>query len=147
MTVLRPSSVYGAGIAGDQLIARLLAVAGAGRPLAIDGARNRIDFLHVHDLARAALRVARSGTPGTFNIASGTATSLGDLAHAVAALCDTKVEIADPAGDPPPFTRFALDTAAARSGLGFEPAVTLQTGLAMTRSGALLPLDGGAAPA
>ncbi|MDJ0992896.1 MAG: NAD(P)-dependent oxidoreductase [Dinoroseobacter sp.] len=136
--VLRPSSVYGAGMAADQLLARLLAQAKAGRPVRITGGQNRIDFLHVHDLCRAALAAVRSGAMGVFNIASGTPASLEEVARIIAQLCGVRTDIAPVEHDPAPFLRFSLDSSAARAAFGYTPLVDLPSGLAMSKSGALI---------
>ncbi|WGH78721.1 NAD-dependent epimerase/dehydratase family protein [Jannaschia ovalis] len=141
LTVLRPSSVYGAGLNAEQLVARLLAEAESGGPVTVTGGASRINFLHIHDLARAAIMAAERGATGLFNIAGDAPTRLVDLAQAIADLVGVTAEDAPPKAGAPPFTLFDLDTRAARDRLGFAPSIPLATGLAMMRAGALLPAD------
>ena len=102
-----------------------------GQPLVIygDGEQTR-DFVNVQDVAMANYRAAQArGVSGAFNIASGTRVTINRLA----ALLDevsglaVKVEHAPPRkGD----VRHSLaDVSAARAAFGFDPIVTLETGL------------------
>jgi len=134
VTVLRPSSVYGAGMKADQLLARLIALADSGGPVSINGARNQIDFLHAHDLCRAALAALRNEALGTYNIASVAPASLEEVAQTIAGICGIPLKIEPVDQDPPPFIRFALDTSAARAAFDYQPVVKLRDGLEMTRS-------------
>ena len=85
--VLRLTNVYGRGSAHKTgAVGRILADGLAGRPLTITGdGRQSRDFLHVADVVRA-LRLAavHPAAPGrTFQIATGRATEIVDLAHRV----------------------------------------------------------------
>lgn len=137
--VLRPSAVYGDGLAQDALICRLLEEARAGGPLRIHGADNAINFLHFHDLARAILVSAERFVSGTFNIAAKSPVRIGDVAHEIAELFNVDVQEASIDVSEHGFTRFDFDTTQARSAFEFEPVVSLTQGLQMMRDNALLP--------
>ena len=85
--VLRLTNVYGPGSAHKTgAVRRFLADGLTGRPLAITGdGRQSRDFLHVDDVVRALRRAAvHPAAPGrTFQIATGRATTIVDLAHRV----------------------------------------------------------------
>ena len=51
-------------------------------------ARQRRDFVHVRDVARANLQALHAGTPGAFNVASGTPRGVGEMAAALARAVD-----------------------------------------------------------
>ena len=103
-----------------------------GRPLVVygDGGQTR-DFVNVADVARANLLAARArGLSGAFNVASGLSTTVNQLVGMMreAAGVEAAVEYAPPRRGEVRDSR--ADIAAARSALGYEPAVGLAEGLA-----------------
>jgi UDP-glucose 4-epimerase len=141
--VIRFGNVYGPrqdphGEAGVVAIfcGRLL----QGRPLTIfgDGTQTR-DYVHVTDVAEAALLVARASLPPVkrlddraFNIGTGTATSVVDLARALldAAGVDAPIEFAPKR--PGELQDSCLSVDKARTVLGWSPRISLAQGLAET---------------
>jgi UDP-glucose 4-epimerase len=102
-----------------------------GEPLTIfgDGEQTR-DFVNVGDVVQANLKAAAAdGVTGAFNIGSGTRISVNDLVRRIEAASGRKATV----GHGPPRAgdvRDSLaDIGAARSRLGFEPAVGLDEGL------------------
>jgi nucleoside-diphosphate-sugar epimerase len=102
-----------------------------GEPLTIfgDGEQTR-DFVNVGDVVQANLKAAAAdGVTGAFNIGSGTRVSVNDLVRRIEAASGRKATV----GHGPPRAgdvRDSLaDIGAARSRLGFEPAVGLDKGL------------------
>jgi nucleoside-diphosphate-sugar epimerase len=102
-----------------------------GEPLTIfgDGKQTR-DFVNVRDVVQANLKAAAAdGVTGAFNIGSGTRISVNDLVRRIEAASGRRVAV----GHGPPRAgdvRDSLaDIGAARSRLGFEPAVGLDDGL------------------
>ncbi|NPV81349.1 MAG: SDR family oxidoreductase [Firmicutes bacterium] len=103
-----------------------------GRPITIfgDGEQTR-DFVNVRDVAMANYKAAMvRGVSGAFNIGSGTAVTINELARlmAEAGHIQPKVEYGPPRkGD----VRHSLaDISAARRVLGYEPTISLRDGLA-----------------
>jgi dTDP-L-rhamnose 4-epimerase len=90
LTVLRYHNVYGPRMPRDTPYAGVASIfrsaLEAGRPVRVfeDGGQLR-DFVHVRDVARAcAIALGRSEpAPGTFNVASGTPRSVGEMAAAL----------------------------------------------------------------
>ncbi|MBU2788199.1 NAD-dependent epimerase/dehydratase family protein [Acidithiobacillus sp. VAN18-1] len=76
-----PSSPY------SGVISRFIDQARSGKPLTIrgDGLQER-DFIHVHDVARANVAALRGDMRGVLNIASGTATTIHQLAESICSL-------------------------------------------------------------
>lgn len=96
-TVLRLTSVYGAGMAGG-VVAKYVAAASSGEPLDVqDGGRHTMDLVHVSDVAAAVAAVLERRRHGVFNVGSGRTTSVLDLARTVArvwGLPDSAVRVA-----------------------------------------------------
>ena len=137
-TALRFHNVYGPGMPRDTPYAGVAALfrAAAARgepPLVFEDGRQRRDFVHVHDVARAVLlSVHRSGPAGqvtAYNVGSGTVTTVGELATLIAGI----------AGGPEPVTtgRYRLgdvrhitaSSARIARDLGWRPTVPLRTSL------------------
>ncbi len=134
VTVLRYHNVYGPRMprdtpyAGVASIFRSALEAGAAPRLFEDGGQRR-DFVHVRDIARANVLALDARVAGTFNVASGTPRTVGDLASALAE---------EFAGPPPQVTgEFRLGdvrhvfaaTERAESELGFRAAVPFDQGV------------------
>jgi UDP-glucose 4-epimerase len=133
---LRYFNVYGPrmdvhGVYTEVLVRWMERVA-AGRPPLVHGdGRQTMDFVHVRDIARANVLAARSdATDAVFNVATGTETSLADLADALLAAMGSDLAIEHgPERATGAVTRRLGDTAAARERLGFEAAIPLDAGL------------------
>jgi dTDP-L-rhamnose 4-epimerase len=135
LAVLRYHNVYGPRMPRDTPYAGVAALFGsalaAGRPPQVfeDGDQRR-DFVHVTDVARANARVLDPASPpGTYNVASGTPRTVGDLALALAAGTGLRPEVtgAFRLGD----VRHVFASAErARRELGFAAAVPFAAGMA-----------------
>jgi UDP-glucose 4-epimerase len=133
---LRYFNVYGPrmdvhGVYTEVLIRWMERIA-AGQPPIIHGdGRQTMDFVHVHDIARANIMAARSDvTDEVFNVASGTETSLNDLARLLTAVMGSSVETQHvEARKVNAVTRRLADVGKARSLLGFQAEVSLEEGL------------------
>lgn len=81
--ILRPSNVYGPRQRHDQeggVVSILARQAVAGGPFTItgDGEQSR-DFVNVHDVAGAIVATSHAGVSGTWNVSTGTSTSINEL--------------------------------------------------------------------
>jgi UDP-glucose 4-epimerase len=130
--VLRGFSVYGPGqvARGDSsgVVSILAQLALAGRPLVIDRPTFR-DFLHVTDavrLVRQAL-TAPAATGGVYNLASGEATPLVELAGRLRSLTGGRSLVHGP--PPGPLSGYVADMSRTRAAFAFQPAVPLAEGL------------------
>ena len=130
---LRYFNVYGPGQRGDYsgVIDAFLERERAGKPLEVHGEGTQTrDFVHISDIVRANL--AAGVTPHTgraYNIGTGTETTVLELAETVGELVDTEVTITHTDPRPGDIDRSCADISAARQQLGYEPQVSLQTGL------------------
>lgn len=134
---LRYFNVYGPrmdvhGVYTEVLVRWLENIA-AGRPPIIFGdGTQTMDFVHASDVARANVLAARADVEDeVFNVASGTETSLRELAQHVLTTMQSDLGIQyAPARKVNPVPRRLADTRKAKALLGFEAQVPLPEGLA-----------------
>ncbi|MDO3704303.1 NAD-dependent epimerase/dehydratase family protein [Micromonospora sp. C28SCA-DRY-2] len=133
---LRYFNVYGPrmdihGLYTEVLIRWMERIEAGTPPLILGDGRQTMDFVHVADIARANILAARADvTDEVFNIASGTETSLVELARALSEVM--KSDLAPehgPARAVNGVTRRLADTTAAERGLGFRAEIGLHEGL------------------
>jgi UDP-glucose 4-epimerase len=133
---LRYFNVYGPRMdvygAYTEVLIRWMERISAGLPPVIHGDGSQtMDFVHIHDIARANLLAAKSTvTDEVFNVASGTETSLLELARMLAGVMNSTVEPQhQPARKVNAVTRRLADTGKAERLLGFRAQITLEDGL------------------
>lgn len=133
---LRYFNVYGPrmdafGVYTEVLIRWAKRIA-AGEPPIIEGDGSQtMDFVHVHDVARANILAAQAPvTDAVFNVASGVETSLRDLAEALLEVMESSLQ---PEFAPPRrvnnVSRRLASTRRAKEMLGFEAQIDLRDGL------------------
>ncbi|MCC8251242.1 NAD-dependent epimerase/dehydratase family protein [Saccharothrix luteola] len=102
-------------------------------PTVLEDGRQRRDFVHVTDVARAnALALRRPGEPGTFtplNICSGEPRTVGDLATHLAEACGGPRPRVVGGARPADVRHVVADPARARDLLGFRAATTFAAGV------------------
>lgn len=135
--VLRMASVYGPRQDPDGPVGVVSIFCGrvlAGQPPVIygDGRQTR-DFVYVGDAVRAWLAAADRGRPGTWNIGSGTETSITQLAALIGEVTGRAAGPQFAPARPGELSRAALDCGRARRELGWAPDTTLARGIARTR--------------
>jgi UDP-glucose 4-epimerase len=123
VAVLRPSAVYGPGLARG-MIATFAGRLAAHEPVTVaDGGRYRADLVYVEDLARATVTAATGDARGPFNLGAGVTVGAEDIAAALADLLGAPrslITVAPPAGDAPVgFAPLAIERA--RRVLGYHP--------------------------
>jgi len=134
---LRFFNVYGPrmdihGKYTEVLIRWLERIAQGQPPVIFGDGLQTMDFVHVRDVARAAVLAARSDvSDDVFNVGMGIESSLLDLAHATARAMGrpdlVPVHQAERAINPVPRRRASVD--AARKMLGFEASIGLEDGI------------------
>jgi nucleoside-diphosphate-sugar epimerase len=133
---LRYFNVYGPrmdihGVYTEVLVRWMERIA-AGEPPMIQGDGSAtMDFVYSEDIARANILAARAdATDEVFNIASGTETSLAELAAALLSVMGSDLGVEHgPARKVNAVPRRLADTAQSRERLGFEAQIDLQEGL------------------
>jgi nucleoside-diphosphate-sugar epimerase len=135
---LRYFNVYGPrmdvhGLYTEVLVRWMERIAGGQSPLILGDGLQTMDFVYIGDIARANILAARtSATDAVYNIASGTETSLLELAQLLLRVMDSDLPVEHgPARAVNGVTRRLADTSLARDELGFEAEVDLETGLAL----------------
>jgi UDP-glucose 4-epimerase len=134
-TTLRYANVYGPRQNSAQetgVVARFLRRMLDGECLVVngDGQQTR-DFVYVDDVVRANL-LAMTSPGGTYNIGTGRATSIGDLAALCCHLHPSKVVIRHEQAIVGEMRDSVLDVGLARDQLGWEPLWKLEDGLRET---------------
>lgn len=127
--------LYGPGEAATRLLPSILAALTAGQPIALSDGRQRRDFVHIDDAARALCDLAGCASPPPLvNVGTGRALAVRDVALALA-----RELTADPAllrfGDrqrsPHDQDCLEADTAVLRQAIGWTPPQRLEPGLAL----------------
>jgi nucleoside-diphosphate-sugar epimerase len=133
---LRYFNVYGPrmdihGVYTEVLVRWMERIRTGKPPLILGDGRQTMDFVYVSDVARANLLAAEDAvTDAVFNVASGTETSLTELASALLRVmgAEPRVEYG-PARSVNNVPRRLADTGRARERLGFQAEVDLEEGL------------------
>ncbi len=134
MVILRFFNVYGPRQALNEysgVITRFLDWAEKDEPLVIygDGSQTR-DFIHVSDVAQAILALlAKDKVDGVFNIGSGEAVTIGELAEKVVKLVGKDLNVIHELPRSGDIERSVADVFKARKAFGFSPRVSLEEGL------------------
>lgn len=134
---LRYFNVYGPrmdihGLYTEVLIRWMERIAAGQPPLVLGDGVQTMDFVHVADIARANVLAARSEvTDRVYNIASGTETSLLDLANGLLRAMEAEElgVVHGPARTVNGVTRRLADISAAARDLGWAPTIDLAEGL------------------
>ncbi len=131
---LRYFNVYGPRQSGEYagVVSVFGEQAAAGGPLTVhgDGTQTR-DFVHVTDVVRANCLAATTDATGqAFNIGTGTAVSVRELAELVRELTDGDVPVEPTGAREGDVCRTSADVSRARETLGFESKWDLRDGLA-----------------
>ncbi len=133
---LRPFNVYGPrmdihGLYTEVLIRWMERITDGKPPLIFGDGSQTMDFVNTVDIARAHLLAASSDIrEGVYNVASGTETSLADLARALLVAMDSDLSVEHgPERAVNGVTRRLASTEAAARDLGFRVEIDLDTGL------------------
>ena len=134
--LLRYFNVYGPrmdvhGLYTEVLVRWMERIADGRPPLIFGDGTQTMDFVCVPDIARANVLAARSDVvEGTYNIASGTETSLLELAEALLRVMGSQLPVEHgPERAVNGVVRRLADTSSARRDLGFEATIGLEEGL------------------
>lgn len=133
---LRYFNVYGPrmdvyGAYTEVLIRWMERIASGLPPIIMGDGTQTMDFVHVHDIARANILAATStATDTVFNVASGTETSLNDLADILLkAMSSSLRPIHEPARKVNPVARRLASTEKATREIGFTAKISIEDGM------------------
>jgi UDP-glucose 4-epimerase len=130
-TALRFTNVYGQGMSHkDSLVARLMKAAVSGATVQIygDGTQRR-DFVHVDDVVRGLLLAWERRWVGPLILGSGRSVTVLEVLDAARRVTGCPLPAERVAPKPGEMPAVIVDIARAR-GIGYEPAVDLESGLA-----------------
>ncbi|MBP2265734.1 UDP-glucose 4-epimerase [Pseudarthrobacter sp. PvP004] len=134
--LLRYFNVYGPrmdvhGLYTEVLVRWMERIVDGQPPLIFGSGHQTMDFIHTADVARANVLAAVSNVrEGVFNVASGTETSLAELAQTLLKVMDSPLRLEHgPERAVNGVARRLADITAARDALGFEAAIGLEDGL------------------
>jgi UDP-glucose 4-epimerase len=134
--ILRPFSVYGPASPERSLLGRLIRQAAVAERITLATLRPVRDYVHVDDVAAAVVRalVVPAAQPREYNVASGTGTSVRELAALAVAAAGRDLEIVEAVtADRPPLAdllELVADVSRARTELGWTASVPLAVGVA-----------------
>ena len=134
--ILRPSNIYGTGQplrSGFGVIPQLLMCAAEDRPFQLwgDGAQVR-DYLYLDDFSEVVYRLVKHPTAsGTFNLGSGTGTSLIALIGLVEKATGRTICIEQQPRRGGDVERIVLDTGRIRSEVEWAPVISLDDGITL----------------
>jgi UDP-glucose 4-epimerase len=134
---LRYFNVYGPrmdvhGLYTEVLVRWMERISAGEPPLILGDGSQTMDFVYIGDIARANLLAAEADvTDAAYNVASGTETSLLELAQLLLGVMESDLAVEHgPVRAVGGVTRRLADTSRARDELGFEAEVGLEEGLA-----------------
>ena len=137
VVILRVFTAYGAGQPPQMFLSQLIKHAIANEVFEMTDGRQKRDYIYVDDVAKAIFRaVERENVTGKiFNVGSGAAFALREIAAKVWRMCDAdfaKLKIG--ARPKPPGESFdtQADISAARESLDWKPTISLDEGLRLT---------------
>jgi nucleoside-diphosphate-sugar epimerase len=136
VVVVRAGVAYGPGQPSDMFIASLITAMTSGTKFEMTSGEQTRDFIFVDDVVRGLviLATAAEASGQIFNIGSGFGMRVRYVAEFVETLTGAEglLEIGAIASRAGEATDYWLDTSAIRNATGFEPAVPLHEGLAVT---------------
>ena len=128
--IVRPSGVYGPGDMPDRVVAKFFERAMENKVITLHDGNNKVDFTYVDDAVDGIIKASFSEVANTsFNITTGNATTLRDLAETIVEITNSDSDIEDIGMQSLYPQRGTLDINRARDLLGYDPKQNLKQGL------------------
>ena len=128
--IIRPSGVYGPGDLPDRVVSKFFAKAMNNETITLHNGANKVDFTYRKDAAQGIIKATMKSVANiSFNITTGNATSLRDLAEMIVDITGSKSDIEDIGSHSLYPARGTLDINRARDLLEYAPEYTLRQGL------------------
>lgn len=133
LCILRISSVYGAGMHPEKVVAKMLSAAASGGVIRLHHpVDDRVNFVHAADVARAALAATQLRLRGVYNIAAPNLVSMRELAEACIAVTGAgSVEVTSGEEGRSPTRRFDVSSEKATRKFDYQPRIDIREGLSM----------------
>ena len=130
--ILRPTSIYGYGLASDKLIQNFLNKAEQDEIITIDAPDNKVNLIHALDVAKAAWQAYQQKAWGEYNIAGFHNYSIIEIAKTALTLEQKgQVKVLHQQQEAEAYVRFDLNYQKAKNSFGFTPSIDLQTGMGL----------------
>lgn len=131
LCTLRPSSIYGYGLASGKMITDFLVRASQGETLELaPPVDDQVNLIHAADVAEAMLVALVHESWGVFNIGAPRAVTIREVAEAcIFATSNGKLKILAGQADRPARVRFGLCSDMAYAKFGFTPKLSIQLGI------------------
>jgi UDP-glucose 4-epimerase len=128
---VRLGNVYGPPVKLGTVLGDILGQIPGRGPLHLRDARPARDFVWIDDVARGLADIALGEATGTYNLGTGTASSIGDVARAAlrAAGEEERPVVAEASQDEGVIDVIALDSSSTTAAFGWSPQIALETGL------------------
>lgn len=129
--IARPTAIYGWGMPVGKLVASLLARAQNDETITLmQPVDDRVNLLHVADLARALWLANEVRAAGIFNIGGPAQVSIREIAETCVRVAGRgRLVIDESRSERPPQLRFHVDGGKASRTFGYEPEIGLEDGL------------------
>lgn len=123
VAILRPAAIYGAGMARGTVSNFATALHEGRRVVVHDGGRYSVDLVHVDDVVDATLAALQRPVTGAFNLGSGVASTMLQVALALADCLGRSRDLIEvlPPGEAAPANFAPLSIERARAELGYAP--------------------------
>lgn len=132
VAILRISAPYGPGMRKETVLGKFIKKALLSEDITLYGTGSRSqDFIYIEDVTEAILQAYEAKTTGTFNVSSGTSTSMKELAETILrVLPDSKSRIVyASADDPQERYRAAFSFEKAGRSFGYHPEFSIARGI------------------
>jgi UDP-glucose 4-epimerase len=130
--IFRFSNVYGMYDDSERVVPLFIRDARAGKPLTVFGEEKCLDFTYTDDTVAGIMRALEkfdAAKNDTYNIATGHASEITELAEKVKSLTGSDSPIAIEESRTGEILRFTADISKARKKLGYEPTVSFEEGI------------------
>ena len=128
--IVRPSGVYGPGDLPDRVVSKFFQKALNNETITLHNGQNKVDFTYIQDAANGIVKATLSEVANTsFNITTGNATSLRELAETIIDITGSSSEIEDIGNHTLYPSRGTLDISRAKDLLEYQPQYNLRKGL------------------
>jgi len=133
--LLRPSSIYGTGLAKGKLVSHILDQALAGDSIKIAQPNNQINFIHASDVAIACIKALRCKAWGIYNCGASENVSILELAQTCIRISGSGNIIKPYDNNDLGYVRFDLNSEKAEKVFGYSPVINISRGIEIMSSG------------
>lgn len=127
--VARLVNLYGPGMSKDNVLSEIMKQLSLDGPVRVLDTTPRRDFLWISDAAAALAAMSLGKAVGIFNVGTGVATSILDLAHIVLNVAGQTGRVVESARQVTGSSHLAVDITKTYAEFGWQPTTSLQEGI------------------